>query len=129
MAYKNGFEALHAVGGNVAIPSNYLVAHALECALKAFLSRDGDDARLRQPDIRHNLTELWTLSGSEGLTLESPVPDWVERLGSLYGAPYHLRYATGVNGLVMPNSDVVVAGARYVIDLVWLEITGSPHHS
>jgi hypothetical protein len=48
------------------MPITLICAHTLECALKAFLSRGGDDARLKNPKLRHNLEELWRLAAAEG---------------------------------------------------------------
>jgi hypothetical protein len=42
--------AKHGIAG-LALP--LVAAHTLECALKAYLSRDGQDSRLKQPALRH----------------------------------------------------------------------------
>ena len=39
-----------------------VAAHVLECLLKAYLSRDGDDARLTKKAGRHDLNGLWKLA-------------------------------------------------------------------
>lgn len=81
-----------------------LLAHALECLLKAFLSRTGSDKRLvDDPKLRHNLVALWALAVAEGLPIDAVPPNWVAALSKLHAAPYLLRYATNVNVLVMPN--------------------------
>lgn len=70
-------------------------AHTLECALKAFFSRDGQDSRLRQAPLRHNLAELWVLAKSEGLLVDD-APHWVTRLSEIHDRPYDLRYSAGI---------------------------------
>jgi hypothetical protein len=89
-----------------------LAAHQAECLLKAYLSRGGSDARLRKPDLRHNLVALWEVAVSEGLPIEAPTPRWVQRLSELHDAPYMLRYSTGVHGVVTPARSLVDQGLR-----------------
>ena len=85
-----------------ALPLALLAAHVLECALKAYLSRDGNDDRLRRADIRHNLDALWSLAHAEGLAISSSPPQWVSMLSHLHKSPYYLRYSTGVHGIGSP---------------------------
>jgi hypothetical protein len=79
-----------------------------ECALKASLSRGGDDRRLRSKALRHNRDALWRLAISEGLansehlSIDAAPPSWLQRLSQLHDGPYYLRYSTGVHGLVTP---------------------------
>lgn len=87
-----------------------LASHALECLLKAFLSRGGSDERLRKREIRHNLVELWKLAVTEGLPISKEPPYWVAKLGALHGEPYYLRYAKGINGIVLPPLGSIASG-------------------
>jgi hypothetical protein len=89
-----------------------LAAHQAECLLKAFLSRDGSDAKLKAPGLRHNLEALWLTAHSEGLELATPPPSWLLRLSQLHDNPYQLRYSTGVHGIVTPPVEEVAAGLR-----------------
>ena len=85
-----------------ALPLAMISAHVLECILKAYLSRSGDDRRLRQSDVRHNLEALWSLARADGLNVQSQPPQWVAGLSQLHDSPYYLRYSTGVHGIVSP---------------------------
>ncbi len=85
----------------LAIALSMLCAHTLECALKALLSRNGDDRCVRRFDIHHNISKLWKEAQSNGLS--SPIPDWAQRLSDLHDRPFHLRYLDQVHALVTPN--------------------------
>jgi hypothetical protein len=74
-----------------AIALSMLCAHTLECALKAVISRDGDGSRLRDANIRHNISKLWEEAQKNGLS--SSIPESAQMLSKLHGPPhYHLRY-------------------------------------
>jgi hypothetical protein len=100
------------------IPLAMLSAHALECMLKAYLSRDGDDAALRGGRIRHDLYGLWEKAVAEGLRIKTVAPAWVSTLGKLHGHPYRLRYSTGVHGLVLPPADQMVSDLETILKQV-----------
>ncbi len=85
-----------------ALPLAMISAHVLECILKAYLSKSGDDRRLRQSDVRHNLEALWSLARADGLNIQIQPPQWVADLSQLHDSPYYLRYSTGVHGIVVP---------------------------
>jgi hypothetical protein len=93
-------------------------AHALECILKAFLSRSGDDSRVKQSDVRHNLNALWSLAHSEGLDIPGQPPQWVASLSHLHDAPYYLRYSTGVHGIVTPAPEPMLGELAALIEQV-----------
>ncbi|WP_146516506.1 hypothetical protein [Rubripirellula amarantea] len=76
-------------------------AHTLECALKAYLSRDGNDGRLKEPNLRHNIKRLWETCVNEGLDLPDP-PHWALNLSGIHDKPYYLRYSTGVHAIATP---------------------------
>jgi len=95
-----------------------LCAHALECTLKAYLSRGGNDAHVRAGDVRHNLAKLWMMAFEDGLRIPSQPPGWVGQLSALHDGPYHLRYSTGVNGIVSPAPELMAAGLPELLDLV-----------
>jgi hypothetical protein len=102
-----------------AVALSLLCAHALECTLKAYLSRSGDDSRLTGgPRLRHNLTALWSLAETEGLEVPTPAPDWLATLSGLHNKPYYLRYSTGVNGLVLPKPEPMVEGVSVLLAVV-----------
>ena len=100
-------------------PLAMLAAHALECSLKAYLSRKGDDKRLSKKRIRHSISALWALASRQGLAVPEIAP-WVCGLSDLHDAPYDLRYATRFQFLVLPSAAIFVAG---VIDLLEVRIS------
>jgi len=95
-----------------------VAAHVLECALKAFLSRDGTDDRLKRPPLNHDVGALWKLAAAEGLRVPEDPPPWVERLSGAHGSPYYLRYSTGVHGIVLPPAATLAAEVAAVLDTV-----------
>jgi hypothetical protein len=107
-----GVEVLAGSAQGAAIPLCLLAAHQAECILKAYLSRTGNDARLKHQDIRHNLVKLWLEAANQGLNIASTPPGWLVRLGELHDKPYYLRYSTGVHGLVSPSPKELSLGLR-----------------
>lgn len=120
-----GLVALTKANPPAVIAASFLCAQLIECALKASLSRDGTDARLKASAIRHNLAGLWTLAAAEGLAIDAAVPDWLTSLSALHGAPYYLRYSTGVNGMVSPNLQLMCEGAQRLLMAVERQVVGS----
>lgn len=96
----------------------FLCSHVLECLLKAYLSRDGSDAGLRDPDIRHNLVALWERANAEGLRIQNAPPAWVVRLSGLHNSPYYLRYSTGVHGIVTPGVEPMASELAALVEVV-----------
>lgn len=105
-----------------AMPLTLICAHTLECALKAFLSRSGDDARLKDPSLRHNLEELWRLAAVEGLGIASQLPAWVVTLSRLHASPYYLRYSKGVHGIVSPEPQSMVSELTALLNQVHTQL-------
>lgn len=101
-----------------ALPLAMVSAHALECGLKAYLSRDGDDTLLKKKEVRHNLNELWSLAFSQGLNIESPPPRWVDCLSQLHNKPYYLRYSTGIDGMTTPAPEPMTTELAAIIKQV-----------
>jgi len=117
-AFLAGSQALAATSSS-AISLSFLCAQAAECGLKAYLSRTGDDKRLtKDQKLRHDLIALWNLASSEGLSIASTPPSWLVTLGHLHCWPYHLRYSTGVNGLVTPPAQPMITELAALIDQV-----------
>ena len=100
-----GVNVLAHAGPSCALAMALVCAHALECILKAYLSRTGDDALVRGPSIRHDLNGLWSLARSHGLGIPEQPAAWASRLSDLHTRPYHLRYSTRVHGVVLPPSE------------------------
>lgn len=105
-----------------ALPLTMLCAHALECILKAYLSRHGDDSSVRKPDVRHNLNKLWSMARAEGLDLPANPPQWANLLGNLHYHPYYLRYSTGVHGQALPPQAQMVAGISELLNAVQIKL-------
>jgi hypothetical protein len=102
----------------------FLSTQVAECALKASLSRTGDDKRLKSHDLRHNLAALWRLATTEGLSVSADPPAWLERLSHLHDSPYHLRYSTGVHGLVLPGPEPMCTELESLVSHVQHQVTG-----
>lgn len=116
----HGVRPLADAGSEASIPLAFVVAQAAECALKAYLSRTGDDKRLKAPALRHDLKALWELAESEGLQWPGGcAPDWLLHLSGVHGGPsYFIRYATGVNGLVLPGAQPMATEIASLVDHV-----------
>lgn len=86
-----------------------LAAHALECALKAFLWHKGKTEEIRKPNIQHNLITLWEMSYNENsLNIPKNPPAWVRILSEGHGPNFYFRYQEGeqktiVNGGQTPD--------------------------
>jgi HEPN domain-containing protein len=107
-----GLDPLIAVHDPQAHAFMFLAAQVVECALKAALSRTGDDTPLRKQALRHDLEALWQLAAGEGLGVDPVPPSWLVRLSLLHREPYYLRYSKGVNGWVGPPLKDVRDGIR-----------------
>jgi len=114
----DGVKALAALPNPPALPLAMLAAHVLECTLKAYLSRSGDDERLKHKDIRHNLSKLWSLAQSEGLSVSISPPQWASCLSDLHNSPYYLRYSTGVNAILSPAPEPMTTNLNVLLSLV-----------
>jgi hypothetical protein len=95
-----------------------VAAHVLECVLKAYLSRGGSDAAVKESVVRHNLTALWDMALKAGLPISATPPSWVQRLSEVHGSPYYLRYSTGVHGIVLPAPEPVATELPELLALV-----------
>jgi hypothetical protein len=106
-----------------AFPLAMLCAHALECGLKAFLSRNGDDRYLRKRDIRHNILKLWEEAENNGLP--NPIPDWARTLSEIHDEPYHLRYPK-VHLLGTPAAQPMTQQLEHILTLIETKLHESP---
>jgi hypothetical protein len=102
-----------------------LSAHALECILKGYISRGGDDSSVRCPKVWHNLNALWSLAVADGLDVPSKAPDWVGRLSDLHNRPFYLRYSTGVHGIVSPAPEPMATELAAILEQVQNQVAGS----
>ena len=95
-----------------------VAAHVLECLLKAYLSRDGSDADVRDAKVRHDLSALWGMAFAQGLPVPQSPPAWVDCLSGLHKHPYYLRYSTGVHGIVSPAPEPMASELRALLETV-----------
>jgi hypothetical protein len=113
-----GVQVLAAASPPPALALALVAAHVLECLLKAYLSRGGSDAALKQKEVRHNLNALWAMAFAQGLRIPESPPDWVDRLSGLHDDPYHLRYSTGVHGIVSPGAEPMTSELAALLETV-----------
>lgn len=101
-------------------PALALVAgHVLECTLKAYLSREGDDSAVKNDRaVRHDVAKLWSMAHSQGLRVPLDMPSWAATLALVHGAPFYLRYSTGVHGIVVPASEPMASELQALLALV-----------
>ncbi len=95
-----------------------LAAHALECILKVYLSRDGSDAEFKKPDVYHDLKALWEMAFKQGLCVPELAPCWVDCLSILHNRPYYLRYSTGVHGIILPRAEPMTSELTELLEVV-----------
>lgn len=95
-----------------------VATHVLECLLKAYLPRDGSDAAVRDQNVRHDLSALWQMAFDKGLPVAQSPPAWVDILSRLHKPPYHLRYSTGVHGIVSPAPEPMATELQVLLEMV-----------
>lgn len=113
-----GVQVLASVGSNTPVALAFVAAQVTECALKAHLSRSGNDKRLKNPALRHDLKALWQLAYTEGLPLSEKPPAWLVTLSGLHSTPYYIRYSTGVHCLVTPAAEPMATELAAIVELV-----------
>jgi len=105
-----------------------IAAHALECALKAFLWHKGKKKEIRGRDVQHDLVALWDMTYKEkGLGIPEVPPDWVEVLSYGHGPNFYFRYQEGerktvVHGGQTPALVPMAVELKKLIDTVGLAI-------
>lgn len=113
-----GVQLLASANPQVPLALCLLSAHVLECALKAYLSRNGSDEVVKGRELRHDLVRLWQLAHVQGLGVAAEPPEWARMLGYLHGAPYYLRYSTGVHGIVSPPPEPMATELTQLLGIV-----------
>jgi hypothetical protein len=109
-----------------------IAAHALECALKAFLWHMGKKRGIREYDVQHDLVALWNMAYKEkGLSIQRVPPDWVAILSSGHGPNFYFRYQEGegkivVHGGQTPALIPMVVELKKLIEMVELAIKSYP---
>lgn len=113
-----GVKVLAAASQPSPLALTLVAAHVLECLLKAYLSRNGSDAALRNSNVRHDLNALWAMAFAQGLRVPETPPSWADCLSSLHKSPYYLRYSTGVHGIVSPGAEPMTSELAALIEIV-----------
>jgi hypothetical protein len=95
-------------------PKYFLLCHALELALKAFiLATGGTEKDTRK--IKHNLQRAWVISIKNGLVSKNPdLPKIIERV-----TPAHLDYSFRYNkswSFILPQAENFEAAVSSLID-------------
>lgn len=106
-----------------------IAAHALECALKAFLWHKGKKTEIRQCGVQHDLVALWNMAYKEGLSIPQVPPDWCTILSSGHGPNYYFRYQEGkrktvVHGGQTPALNPMAVELKKLTEMVGLAVKG-----
>ena len=107
-----------------------IAAHALECALKAFLWHKGKKEDIRKAKVQHNLIALWDMSYNEKtLNIPKSPPDWVKILSVGHGPNYYFRYQEGegktvVNGGQTPALSSMALALKELVEEVEIAVKG-----
>lgn len=117
-----GVKALAAASPLPAPALALIAAHVLECLLKAYHSKNGSDTAVKDQDVRHNLNTLWAMAYAQGLGIPESPPSWANCLSSLHRPPYHLRYSTGVHGIVSPSAEPMTTELAALLELVRVQL-------
>jgi hypothetical protein len=119
-----GVEALSTFPPNVSSRGCALIAaHALECALKAFLWHK-HEKKIWKREAQHNLVALWDMAYKEkDLSIPQAPPDWVAILSSGHGPNFYFRYQEGegksvVHGGQTPALIPMAAALKDLIETV-----------
>jgi hypothetical protein len=97
---------------NPAWATAFICGQITECLLRALLSvgRSKDPAR-GNPDLQHNLVNLWRAVNAAELRLAIDPPQWIEQINSLHHS-YQLRYGDKYDVTVIPNALRLVGEVR-----------------
>lgn len=125
-----GVEALSTLQNISSRGCALIAAHALECALKAFLWHKGKKKEIRDPMVQHDLVSLWDMAYKEKtLSIPSAPPDWCKILSSGHGPNFYFRYQEGedktvVHGGQTPALIAMAVELKKLIEMVKLTIKG-----
>lgn len=111
-----------------------IAAHALECALKAYLWHKGKKKEIRAYDVQHDLVVLWNMAYKKGLNIPHTPPDWVIILSAGHWPNFYFRYQEGekdqeakktvVHGGQTPTLVSMVVELKNLIEMVGLIVKG-----
>ncbi len=113
---KKFMPAIHALskqGYDCAAGLTLLVAHTLECLLKAHISTGPN-----KPGKHHDLCHLWAQAHKQGLDVTAVPPNWVTELNKLHSGKFVLRYGSAAHVQVLPNPETLAVEIEKVLSLV-----------
>lgn len=113
-----GVKVLAGASPSPALALALVAAHVLECLLKAYLSKDGSDVAVKDPNVRHNLNALWAMAFAQGLRVPESPPSWADCLSGLHKSPYYLRYSTGVHSIISPGAEPMTSELAALLEVV-----------
>ena len=125
-----GVEALSTLQNISSRGCALIAAHALECALKAFLWHKGKKTEIREPKVQHDVVALWNMAYKEKtLSIAEVPPDWCKILSSGHGPNFYFRYQGGegktvVHGGQTPALIPMAVELKKLIEMVELAIKG-----
>ena len=113
-----GLRALCTAPEDCSVALALVAAHVAECSLKAYLSRAGSDAGLREKKVRHNLELLWSRAQADGLGVDATPPGWLGVLHRLHDDPYPLRYARNIYGIATTSAQPMCGELEALLETV-----------
>lgn len=100
---------------NSAWATAFICGQITECLLRALLSNGSDkDPARGNPNLQHNLVNLWRAVNGAQLRLAEEPPQWIERLNTLH-CTYQLRYGDRYDVTVIPNAQRLVGEVRRLL--------------
>jgi hypothetical protein len=111
-------QGVEALADLPAVPSRaaaLIAAHAVECALKAFLCSKGRQQEVRATAVQHDLIRLWRLAHDEhDLGIAQTPPDWVTILSAGHGPNFYFRYQEGQAKTIVHGGQTPALGPMVV---------------
>jgi hypothetical protein len=86
-----------------------LAGQAAECLLRAAISRGSLQDPVRSTSQQHDISALWDRAVVDGLAVPEARPQWFDTLANLH-KKYHLRYASDLHGISLPNATALALG-------------------
>lgn len=117
-SHIEGVNVMAAANPTPSVSLALVAGFVAENALKAYLYRSGDDKRLKNPAVWHDLMKLRGLARNEGLPILEQPPPWFVNLGRLHNRPFDARYATGKHVITTPASEPMATELATLVELV-----------
>jgi hypothetical protein len=104
-------------------PTYWLISHAIELMLKAFLlHKRKSEAALRKPSVRHNLAELLKMALSLRLSIPDEVAEVVRGVSPAHKV-FYFRYGGGYTpNVTVPSINDALVAAELVFGSVQNEV-------